>query len=407
MGEIWGNVRLGLSPMSIVAAFIAMVLLSIGSFAMAFILVPVMAIAGAIGAIIVGLILFIVYLLLAAFTTNLLNIVAVQNISTRKINLGVAFSRAIKRIKTTFIGVLLVIILSAAVLLVFGIIGAVIGMIVGGGVTSALGSAAGAADPVTGALLASMGGLIVGAIFAMLGFYAVALAFLPSFSSFSAFLANEDLGAVASVKKALHVSKIMWPKGFGIAIGTMFVIYLFLMILYVLMFVLTIIHPILGLIGVLLVGVGYLALMSIGAHIGARIYIDYKKMMQEPMAAGAPQPMHGEARPSSEVPLPSKGIMRRNRPHQKTPVEVLQSSQPANIPNPRRVVVQKRVADARATGSMMHPLTADEQHQVEKLVELLKDKSNDYSKEDLVIVMREKGYNEKVAAEVLKRLRKK
>ncbi|MCR4335199.1 MAG: hypothetical protein NUV57_01535 [archaeon] len=85
-----------------------------------------------------------------------------------------------------------------------------------------------------------------------------------------------------------------------------------------------------------------------------------------------------------------------------------------DVSNSRRAVVQNRAASSveqsakisQSTPVMDGPLTMSESSQVEKLVDLLKDKTHDYSKEDMIHVMQEKGYSTKVVTAVLKKLRK-
>ncbi|MAG18385.1 MAG: hypothetical protein CL944_02845 [Candidatus Diapherotrites archaeon] len=99
---------------------------------------------------------------------------------------------------------------------------------------------------------------------------------------------------------------------------------------------------------------------------------------------------------SSEVSIPSQS-----------------SSNQSQEVNRRRDAVQNRSAQPIERPvqqvqpkPIMGALTASETNQVEKLMDLLKDKAHDYSKEDLIHVMQEKNYSDKVVNEVLKRLRK-
>ncbi|MFH1390982.1 MAG: hypothetical protein ABIH20_01590 [Candidatus Diapherotrites archaeon] len=97
----------------------------------------------------------------------------------------------------------------------------------------------------------------------------------------------------------------------------------------------------------------------------------------------------------SEVSLPSQNI----------------SSQSSQGFNRRRAVAQRQAEKSVEKQVQSKPvisgvLTMSETSQVEKLVDLLKDKTHDYSKEDLIHVMQDKGYNNKVVNTVLKRLRK-
>jgi len=395
MGEIWDNVKLGFSLKAIFAVGLILIVLGIVAFVISLISTVLIGFGGIIG-IIISVILFGgVFFVLSSFAGNFLSIISVQNISERKIQLGVAFKKSLKRLKNAIIANLIVGILTIFVLVVFVVIGIIIGMIFGIGANSVAGNVMGASDPIVGSLLSGLGGLIVGFFFGYIGLYVLVFGLLPFYSSYNVFIANENLGTKDTLKKAFKMSKNFWPKTLGLVIGTIYAGMIPVGILLGIRLLLTFIHPLLAFVALPIMFVVYVILISIMIHISGRIYVDLKQENNEQID----QPMHASEEPEHNSSVEQKPVSQ---------ISSLQSTPQAQrtmIPNQRRMASQRKVQPTHPQPKTVS-LTSDEEHDVGKLVGMLKDKAQDYSKEDLVHVMHEKGYSNKVVTEVLKRLRK-
>lgn len=267
MGEIWGNVKLGLNPLSVLAAFGWLVVMVVGLLVSGFI----GGLFAGISIVLTGIVFVLLFLVFASFAGNFLQIAAVQNISNGQIDLGGAISGAISRLKNAFLANIIIILAAIVILVAFAIVGALLGGLLGLSASSAALGSDPALSAVAGGFGAAAGGVIGGLILAYIGLYAIILGVLPFIASYSTFIAVGQGGTIETLRTAFTKSMAMWPKAFGLMMGTIYASVVPIAVLGILLMVLGGINIILG--GIVLLAI-ILVFISISACVGARIYID-------------------------------------------------------------------------------------------------------------------------------------
>ncbi|MCH7902379.1 hypothetical protein IIC68_01355 [archaeon] len=250
---------------------------------------------------------------------------------------------------------------------------------------------------IVGLYVISILGSFVLDLFVLLALLASVLMFIYYFiiiyNSYRLFLApivylHKDQGIAASCKEAWDLAENNVLKIFiayivtSIAVGIVLVILYFVFLIVGFGVSLVLSNPLFVFIIFYLLFAGYVSIaIAISVYIMPNIYAQLKGQQPAPVSA-----------------QPTQGVSRREQ-------RMVARNQGSTVGES----MQKQNTSASAVPQPSAPstaLTPTDEINVQKLVKLLQPQVNDYSKDELVMVMNEKGYGKTVIAEVLKRIGK-